>query len=348
MIRNILMSVYFPTVAVTLALTICAVFIALLGFDWRLAYLSLLEGSFGNTNALSETFIKATPLIFTGLSFAIARRCGLVNLGAEGQLFIGGLFSTFVGVSFNELPPLIHLPLALLAGAVGGGLWGLLTASLKNRFGASELITCIMLNYVATYLVAFFVTGPLKEAGSAFPQSAMVAESARLPRIIEGTRLHAGIILALLCVLFYYMFLWRTARGYEIRLVGHNSDAAQYAGMKVKKNALLSMTIAGAFAGLAGSCEILGIQLRLFQNFSQNYGFDGVSVALLGNNTPTGILFSGILFGAIKSGTNKMQMAAHVPSAMVQIIQALIILLVVGREMFNVFKRKMKIQKPCP
>ena len=119
MIRNILMSVYFPTVAVTLALTICAVFIALRGFDWRLAYLSLLEGSFGNTNALSETFIKATPLIFTGLSFAIARRCGLVNLGAEGQLFIGGLFSTFVGVSFNELPPLIHLPLALLAGAAG-------------------------------------------------------------------------------------------------------------------------------------------------------------------------------------------------------------------------------------
>lgn len=344
-LKKMLLTAYFPVVAVGLALVLGALFIAALGFDWALAYQNLVLGALGNVNAISESLIKATPLIFTGLSFAIASRCGMINLGAEGQLYIGGLFSTWVGISFQNLPVFLHLPLALLAGMVGGGLWGMLTAWLKSRFGASELITSIMLNYIAIRLVAFFVTGPMKEPGGAFPQSAMIAQTAQLPRLVPQTRLHAGLLLALLCVGVYYVFLWRTVKGFEMRMVGLNPSAAEYAGIRVKRSALLSMTMAGAFAGLAGSSEILGIQLRLFQDFSQNYGFDGIAVALLGNNSPVGILLSGLLFGVLKSGTNKMQMTAEVPSSLVQIVQALVILFVVGRELFHFFGKDTKPSK---
>ena len=337
--KEIVSALYYPVIAVVLALALGAVIIAALGFDAGNAYASLLKGSLGSKNALAETFIKATPLIFTGLSFAIAKRCGLINLGAEGQLFIGGLFATIVGIYVTGLPIYLHLPLALIAGFIGGGLYGLLAAWLKVRFGASELITTIMLNYIAVNLISYFVTGPMKEVGGDFPQTSQLAVTAQLPKLLPGTRLHAGIIVAILCIIFYYVFLWKTSKGYETRVVGLNPGAARYAGMNINRNALLAMFIAGGFAGLAGCSEIMGIQLRLFQNFSPNYGFDGIAVALLGNNTPIGIFISGILFGILRSGSNMMQMTAQVPVSVVQIIQALVILFIVGREMFNFSKK---------
>lgn len=335
-----LKAAYFPLAACVVSLALGAILIACLGFDWKLACAGLIEGSLGNKKNIGETLIKAVPLLFTGLSFAVAKQCGLINLGGEGQVYLGGLFATFVGVYCAGLPAVIHLPLAILAGAVGGGLWGLLAAWLKNRFGASELITGIMLNYIAILLISFFSTGPMKDPTSNFPQSAAVAESAVLPRLLAGTRLHAGVILALLCVLFYYVFLWHTTMGYELRLVGQNPGAARYSGMKVTRNALLAMFLAGAFAGLAGTSEILGIQQRLFPDFSPNYGFDGIAVALLGNNQPVGIIIASLLFGVLRSGSNKMQMTAGVPSSVIQIIQAFVILFVVGRELFDFWKRK--------
>lgn len=338
-VGTLLQTLYFPVVAVLLALAIGAVFITLMGFDWIYAYESMIVGSLGGKNAIAETMVKAIPLIFTGLSFAVGKRCGLINLGAEGQVYMGGLFSAFIGLSLPGLPAALHIPVALIFGALGGGLLGLLTGWLKNRFGASELITGIMFNYIAIQLANFFVTGPLKEVGKDFPQTALMAESAQLPRILAGTRLHAGFLLALLCILFYYIFLWKTTKGYELRLVGLNAGAAEYAGMNVGRNALLAMFLAGAFAGLAGSSEILGVQLRLYQNFSPNYGFDGIAVALLGGNTPLGVLLSGLLFGVLRSGSNNMQMNAQVPVSVVQIIQSLVILFVVGREMFHFTKR---------
>lgn len=336
---RVLRALYYPTVAVVLALVIGAVVIAAMGFSWVTAYESLLLGSLGSKTAITESLVKATPLIFTGLSFAIGNRCGLINLGAEGQVYLGGLFASFVGIYGAGLPMVLHLPLTLLAGALGGGLWGLLCGALKLKFGASELITGIMLNYIAIQLISYFVTGPLKEEGAAFPQSAEIAPGAQLMRILPDTRLHAGIIVALLCIVVYYVFLWKTTKGYEIRLVGLSPGAAAYAGMSAGKNSLLAMFLAGGFAGLAGCSEIIGVQLRLFQNFSPDYGFDGIAVALLGNNSPLGILLSGLLFGVLRSGSNKMQMSANVPVSIVQILQAFIILFVVGREMFNLFKR---------
>lgn len=335
-------SVVYPICAVVLALIIGAVFISVMGFDWRFAYESLISGAVGSKNAIAETLLKTTPLIFTGLSFAIGKRCGLINLGADGQLYLGGLFAAIIGVSLPGLPMAIHLPLALIAGAVGGGLLGLLTGWLKNRFGASELITGIMFNYVAIQLVSYFVTGPLKEAGGNVPQSDPVADSAQLPAILPGTRLHVGFLLALLAILFYYVFLWKTAKGFSLRITGLNPGAAQYAGLNIKRNSLLSMFMAGAFAGLAGCCEILGVQLRLYQEFATDLGFDGIAVALLGNNNPVGIFLSALLFGAMKNGSNRMQMAAQVPVSIIQIIQALVILFVVGRVLFEVVPRLLR------
>ena len=339
-------NILFPVMAVLLALVISAFVIAALGYDWVFAYRNLLDGALGSRRTIGETLIRTIPLIFTGLSFAVGRRCGLINLGAEGQVYMGGLFGTIVGVSFVGLPAAIHLPLALTAGMLGGGLLGLLTGWLKNRFGASELITGIMFNYIAIHLVSWTVTlgGPLRVGD--FNQSERMQPSAQLSLIMEGSRLHAGIYLALLAVLFFYYFMWKTTKGYEIRAAGLNPGAAAYSGINVKRNVLLAMFLAGGFAGLAGCVEILGVQRRLMPDFSPNYGFDGIAVSLLGNNAPIGILLAAFLFGMLRSGANQMQAAAQVPVAVVQIIQSLVILFVVGREFYTHFGNFIQKFKP--
>ncbi|WP_069998624.1 ABC transporter permease [Cellulosilyticum sp. I15G10I2] len=332
---------YYPIIAILMALFIGGIIINILGFDALAAYRGLLSGSLGSLNAVSETLIKAIPLVFTALSYAIAKRCGLINLGAEGQLYIGALFATIVGTNFSGLPSPLHIILTLVAGFLGGALYGFIVGAIKIRFGASELITTIMLNYVAVNIISFCVTGPIKDMeNSSYPQSVQVLKSAQLPRILEGTRLHAGLFIALIGILLYYLFLWHTAKGYEMRVVGLNPSAGQYAGMNLKKNSMLSMFLAGGFAGLGGCIEIIAVQLRLIQNFSANYGFDGIAVALLGGNNPIGIGVSSVLFGVLRSGANKMQMLTNVPTAVIYMIQGMIIIFVVGRELFNLNKKR--------
>ncbi|HHY37503.1 MAG TPA: ABC transporter permease [Clostridia bacterium] len=304
-----------------------------MGLDPVSAYRALVLGSVGNLNAVGETLVKAVPLMFTGLSFAFAFRCGLINIGAEGQLYMGGLLSVCAGVFIKGLPALIHLPLALAAGFAGGGLWGLISGWLKTRFGASEIITTVMLNYVAIYFVSYLVTGPLKAPPGNFPHTEPVAVTAELPRILAGTRLHLGFIFALLAICFYYVFLWHTREGFELRVVGQNTEAAKYAGMKPSSSIMTAMFLAGGMGGLAGAGEILGVQHRLMQAFSPGYGFDGIAVALLGLNTPLGIFLAAVLFGILRSGGNMMQMMVEVPIALIYIIQALVILFVVAQIM---------------
>jgi simple sugar transport system permease protein len=334
-----------PVISVLLALIAGGIIIALFGFDPFEAGVNLVAGSFGNKNAIGESLVKTIPLIFTGLGYALAARCGMVNIGAEGQLYMGGFLSTLAGVYITNLPGFLHLPLAVLAGFIGGGLWGLLAGWLKVKFGASEVITTIMLNYIAQYWVSFLVTGPMKEPPGTFPQSMPIVETAVLPRIIPGTRLHLGILLALVCVYIFYFFLWKTTTGYETRVVGINTEAALYAGMKPSKSILLGMFLAGGFAGLAGTCEILGIQLRMIANFSPGYGFDGIAVALLGQNTPVGIILAALLFGMIRAGANLMQMISRVPVSVVYIIQALVILFVIGSSVVTIFQQKQAVRK---
>lgn len=336
--ESLFKSSYYPLIAIVMALLGGGLIISALGFDPFHAYRALIKGAFGNNNSIGETLIKASPVIFTGLSYAIAKRCGIINLGAEGQLYMGGLFATIVGTTL-DLPMVIHLPLTLIAGFIGGALYGMLVGLLKARFGASELITTIMFNYIAINLVSFMVTGPIKDMSTVSnPQSKQIFLTARLPQLMKGSRLHAGIFIVVLALLFYYFFMWRTTKGYQMRVIGLNATAGQYAGMNLKVNSIMSMFLAGGMAGLGGCIEIIAVQIRLMQNFSANYGFDGIAVALLGNNTPIGIALSGILFGALRSGSGKMEMLAKVPGAVIYMIQGFIIIFIVGRELFNLSK----------
>ena len=276
----------------------------------------------------------------------IAQRCGVVNLSAEGQVYIGALCAVLAGTEL-DLPMALHIPVTLLAAFLGGALFGTLPAIMKNRFGASELITTIMFNYVALYFVHYMIAGPIKDlnSGSNFAQSKQMLESAQLPRLLAGTRLHAGLIVAVAALVFYQFFLFHTTRGYEMRVIGLNRTAGECAGMNTKTNTLLSMFLAGGFAGLGGACELMGVQLRIMENAFNGFGFDGVAVALLGGNAAGGIALSSLLFGALKSGATKMQMKSGVPTATIYMLQGLIILFVVGKRLFDYHRLHKKSRK---
>lgn len=333
-----------PVIAIIFALILGAIIISLCGYSYVDAYRALYQGSFSDSTHLFEKLVKATPLMFTALSYAIASKCGIINLGAEGQLYIGALFATVVGTCEFGLPMPFHLAMVLAAAFLGGGLYGMLAMWMKNRFGASELITTIMLNYIAILFVSYCVTGPLKDADTTFTQSKKIVDTATLPAL-GGSRLHFGFLLAVLFLVLYYLFLNKTVKGYQMRVVGKSYDAARYAGIDYKKSSMLAMFLAGGVAGLAGSCEILGVQGKLVQNFSANLGFDGIAVALLGGENPIGMFFSGILFGGLQAGANKMQMLANVPSAVVNIIQATIILMIAGRQIVSVAGQRIRRDK---
>jgi general nucleoside transport system permease protein len=332
-------------VSVLLALLIGGVVIQFIGVSPLTAYQALFRGALGSTNAISETLIKMVPLIFTGLSYAIAYKAGLINIGAEGQLYIGAIMATLAGTGFQGLPMILHLPLTLAAGFLGGGMWGLFVGWLKVRFGANEIITTVMLNYVAVFMVSFLVTGPMKAPPGDLPQSRPILPSAVLIRFLPGTRLHLGIFLALAALVLYYIYVWRMKAGYELRVVGQNMEAARYAGMKPEKVMLMVMFLAGGMGGLAGTSEIIGVQGRLMQQFSPGYGFDGIAVALVGMNTPPGILLGAVLFGMLRAGGNMMQMVARVPLAVISIIQALVIIFVIcGQMAREALNKRMKLQ----
>ena len=278
---------------------------------------------------LSETILSSTPLILTGLAVALAFRAGLFNIGAEGQLQIGALTSVLVGFSITGLPMVIHLPLALLAGAVGGALWAFIPGILKARTGAHEVITTIMLNYVAYRLVDYSLKTPLyQREGRADPVSKFVEPSAVIPPIIEGLRAHWGIVLSLLAAVFVSWLLFRSLRGFEFRAVGLNPQAARYAGMSIGGTIVLSMMIAGALAGLAGATVVLGATRVLTPGMAAGTGFDGIAIALLGRGKPAGVVAAGFLFGALRAGSTPMQSATGIPIHLVVVIQALVIMFV--------------------
>ena len=335
-------SLTFPLLSIIVALMLGALIMTAMGYDVGKAYTSLLNGAFGSKNSIGETLIQVTPLIFTALSYAIALRCGLINLGAEGQLYIGAICGSMVGAHISGLPTILHILLILIAGFLGGALWGLIVGILKIRFGASELITTIMLNYIALELVSYCVTNaPFKDmTKGAAPRMTSVIDAVKLPTILSGSRLHAGFILALLGVLIYHIFMWKTTRGYEMRVIGLNPNAGRYSGMNIKSNGLLSIFIAGGFAGLGGVIQIIGLTYFLTEGFAANMGFSGVAVALLGGCHPLGMIASAILFGALNAGGVKMQLLAGVPSASIYMIQGMIILFAVSRELFKWFSGK--------
>ena len=336
-------------IAVAVALAVGMLIIALIKIDPFLAMKNLFIGALGNKNSIAETLVKMTPLLFTGMSFALASRCGLTNIGMEGQLYIGALCTTVAGIYITGLPAWLHLPISMFCGFLGGAFFGWIVGFLKVRTGASEIITTVMLNTIAINLIAYMVNGPIAEPPGQMSQSYPVLETAELPRIIQGTRAHLGILIALIFVALFYVFLWKSKKGYEVRVSGLNERAAIYSGVNTSRNILIIMLLAGGLAGLAGANEILGIQGRLTPKISPGYGFDGIAVALIGANSPIGIIVGALLFGILRAGGNMMQMTTGVPSIIISVIQAVVILMVVSSNYFLEWflSRRERRQQEC-
>jgi simple sugar transport system permease protein len=276
----------------------------------------------------TESLVLSTPYIFAGLSVAVGFRCGLFNIGAEGQFFMGALAAAFVGYSIDGLPAYIHLPLAVLAGAFAGAIWGAIPGFLKARFGAHEVVNTIMMNWIAFRLSDWLLNGPMK-AGGFRPVTPNVAVTAEIPRFFpDPLRFNWGFVLALVMAVVVYWLLFKTTLGFEIRAVGANPDAAKYAGMSVVRNFVLVMTISGALAGLAGTVQVLGVDHWVGQGFSAGYGFDSIALALLGKSHPFGVVLSALLFGILRGGATTMQSLARIPIHIISVIQGMVIVFV--------------------
>lgn len=326
-------------IAVLGAFLVGAIALLVTGHSPIEAYGAVLTGAFGDVFGIGQTLTQATPIIFTALAFLFAFKCGLFNIGAEGQLLVGGFTAALVGISFNGLPVFIHLPLALLAGAAGGALWGFIPGVLKARLGAHEVITTMMLSYVALYLTSYMVNYPFKAPGWV-PQTVFVAPSAELPRILPPTQLSASFILAIMLTGITAYLLERTTIGYEVRAIGLNPAAAENGGINIKRGIILALVISGAIAGLGGAGEVLGVHRRFIDGFSPGYGWDGLAVALIGGLNPWGSVLAAILFGALRAGGMVMNRATGVPLDIIIVLQALVVLFVAAPRLIRYFLKK--------
>jgi simple sugar transport system permease protein len=323
-LRNAWRAVSLPIVAVLLALLVGAVILQVSGASPIQAYGALFKGAFGSMKALGRTLEKATPLVFSGLAVAFAFKAGLFNIGAQGQLLFGAMVSAIAGFAITGLPAYIHAPLALLLGGLAGALYGIIPGALKTYTGAHEVITTIMLNYIATNITDYLADGPLKDTtpGNVVARTPAILESARIPSIQE---IPIGFLLAIVAAIIVWWLLWRTTIGFEIRTTGLNPNAARYAGMRVAFTLVLTMVLSGFLAGLGGAVETQGVVYRYQPAFNIGLGFDGITVALLGQTHPIGIIPAAILVGAMKAGASQMQFDAHVAKEITDVIQALML-----------------------
>lgn len=322
-----------PLINLTVALLVSGLVVGIIGYNPFEALGHLLYGAFGHGEAIGYTLYYATNFIFTGLAVSIAYQCGLFNIGAEGQAAMGGLGMALIALYLGDLPWPLLLSLTLIAGAVFGALWAAIPAYLQAKRGSHIVITTIMFNFIATAILTYVVAGPLKRAEGQAPETADFAQGSWFPALHElglgaaRSPLNLSILLALLAAFAYGIFLWRTRTGYEIRVVGKNPEAANYAGISVTRNIMIAMTISGALAALMGANELLGVQHRLLGNFTAGYGFVGIAVAFMGRHHPIGICLAAVLFGAIYQGGTEM--AFEMPKVtrdLMVLVQGLVIL----------------------
>ena len=342
-----------PAAAVLLALLIGAVFLVVLGANPWTAYKALFVGAFGSTNAIADTIVKATPLLFVGLGICISFRGGVLNIGGEGQLVVGAVSATALALSFPHWPGWLLISASLLIGMIAGAIWGGLAGFLKAYFNVNEILSTIMLNYIAVFGMNYLLRGPMMDPlqiklGSFIPQTARLPRAADLPRLVP-TRLHLGAGIAVLFAILVYVFLWRTTIGFRIRTVGKNLRAAVGAGIPVKRYMVLSLLLAGALSGLGGAVEVLGLHHRMFTDgsafgFTGSAGFNGIVAALFGQLHPLGAIPASFLLGALLTGANKMQRVVQVPSALMGAINGLIVLFVVGSEILR-RRRAQRVEK---
>ena len=328
-----LVRVLTPFISIVIAVLISSVFIAAAGKSPIAAFAALYQGAFGTPRALGETLLRSTPLIFTGLALAYGFRSGLFNIGAEGQLFLGGLAGAFLGLQLGSLPHLVAVPLILAGAAVAGAGWAFVPALMKARIGANEVITTMMFSYIGRYFVSWAVQNPLSDK-SGIPQTPQLPVNSTLPKLstllpfFPTNRSHLGFVIAIGFAVLVWALLRYTTLGYEARAVGFNPFASQAGGISVSSTIVKSLCISGALAGLAGAVEVMGVYGRLFDQFSSGFGFTGIAVALLAKNNPIGVIASAVLFGALSAGAGTMQLEADVSQKVVGIIQAVIIFVI--------------------
>ena len=357
---KLLRELLFPLIAVIAAFIVGGILVLLVGDSPLGVYQLLIGSALSWPDGIGYTLFYATPLIFTGLAVALAFRCGLLNIGAEGQLYVAAAAAARVGIKFGgvfikapdgavvnspfaNLPGVILLPLCLLAAIGAGAVWGGIPGLLKARFGSHEVINTIMMNFIGVALASYFTQYDYKVPGDPIMESAQIspaAHIARLGRFVPGLPeripLNLAFLLALLCCLLVYLFLWRTKWGYEIRATGMNASAAEYGGISIRKQIVLAMTLSGALAGMVGINEVLGYRHNYYDGFSDNYGFTGIAVALLGRNHPVGVLIAALLFAVLQRGGIYVDgFSEHVTKDIVQVLQGTIILFVAAEAFFR-------------
>jgi ABC-type uncharacterized transport system permease subunit len=317
-----------------IAITMLAMLLIATGHEVIPALSAMIRGAFGSYYAItSATLVRMVPLALAGLAVSVAFRAGILNIGAEGQLLVGAAAATAMSGSLVGVPWIIGIPVMLVSGAMAGGVWAAIAGALRLRFGVLEVISTIMLNFVAQYLTGWLVRGPLQEPTRVNPQSATLAPALQMPVLLEGTRLHAGVLLVVIVAVGIWWWLRSTASGFRLRAVGATSAAAASAGrIDVPRTMFGAFLVSGLLAGLAGSVEYTGITYALYENFSPGYGYTAIAVALLARLHPLGVLATALLFGALEAGANAMQRDAGVPSVVVSVVEALLILLVLAAD----------------
>lgn len=327
-----------PVLAVLAALIAVSIVLIALGVNPVTAYAHMVRGAFGDVTGLTETLVRTVPLLLAGLAVALAFRCGFWNIGAEGQLFVGALAAVGVGINDLGLPSQMLLPAVIFAGFVAAGLWGAVAGFLKVRFGANEILVTLMMNYIAILGASYMINGPW--AIGLIPQSRDIDPAAALPILWSGTRLHAGILIALASAALVYVLIFRTRFGFELRAIGHNPHASLAAGMPVGRNVVVTLFVAGGFAGLAGVGEVAGIHHAMMESISPGYGYMGIVVALIGGLHPLWMIVSAFLFSALFIGADAMQRAVGLSTAMIWLLQGTLVLALLASGALNRYAAK--------
>ncbi len=333
-----------PVIATLAALAVGAVMLLFLKVNPVDAYKALWDGAFGSTNAFAETLVKATPLLLVALGICISFRGDVINIGGEGQMIVGAIFATWIGLAFTEAPGWLIITLAMVAGFFGGAIWGGIPGLLKAYFNVNEILSTVMMNAIAVQLMNFLLRGPMidplqAEKASKIPQTARLIDAFHLARWAP-TRLHLGALIAVALAILVYILLWRTTLGYRIRAVGQSPHASRYAGIKVPRYVVLALLFSGAFAGLAGAVQVYGVNYRMITDgsasgFTGSAGFNGIVAALFGQLHPIWSIPASILFGALLVGANSMQRAMQVPSALITALNGLVVVFVVSSEIWR-------------
>jgi len=341
-----------PVFATLAALALGAVMLLFLKVNPLEAYKALWQGAFGSTNAFAETLVKATPLLLVGIGICISFRGDVINIGGEGQMIIGAILATWVGLTFTSLPGWLVIILAMIAGFLGGAVWGGIPGFLKAYFNVNEILSTVMMNAIAVQIMNFMLRGPMidpiqAQKASKIPQTARLIEAFRLARWAP-TRLHVGALIAVVLAILVYILLWRTTLGYRIRAVGLNPSASRYAGIKVPRYVVMALLLSGAFAGLAGAIQVYGVNYRMITDgsasgFTGNAGFNGIVAALFGQLHPLWSIPASILFGALLVGANQMQRVVQVPSALITALNGLVVVFVVSSEFLRRRRQRQRL-----